>query len=211
MSELTITDQRLKPIAEKVLAGERLSFDDGITALPLAGFAGGRMAGESRAREKARQRDVLQRQPAHQSDEHLRGALQAVRVWPRSQRSRRLQLFAGRDLCARGTRRSRRRAGISHRRRTASGFAVRIFSGDDSRAEATLPGRASEGVHDGRGGLLRAHREAIHQRNADEVERSGRGFAARRRSGDFSSAGAPDYLRSQSQRADVAEHCAAGA
>lgn len=31
MSELTITDQRLKPIADRVLAGERLSFDDGIT------------------------------------------------------------------------------------------------------------------------------------------------------------------------------------
>src|SRR5258708_37363058 len=31
MSELTITDQRLKPIAEKVLAGERLGMDDGIT------------------------------------------------------------------------------------------------------------------------------------------------------------------------------------
>src|SRR5271170_3074986 len=30
MSELTIMDQRLKPIAEKVLAGERLSMDDGI-------------------------------------------------------------------------------------------------------------------------------------------------------------------------------------
>src|SRR6266446_2108694 len=30
MSELTITDQRLKPIAERVLAGERLSIDDGI-------------------------------------------------------------------------------------------------------------------------------------------------------------------------------------
>jgi len=30
MSELTITDQRLKPIADKVLAGERLSLDDGI-------------------------------------------------------------------------------------------------------------------------------------------------------------------------------------
>ncbi len=30
MSELTITDQRLKPIAEKVLAGERLSVEDGI-------------------------------------------------------------------------------------------------------------------------------------------------------------------------------------
>ena len=30
MSELTITDQRLKPIADKVLAGERLNMDDGI-------------------------------------------------------------------------------------------------------------------------------------------------------------------------------------
>jgi hypothetical protein len=30
MSELTITDQRLKPIADKVFAGERLSIDDGI-------------------------------------------------------------------------------------------------------------------------------------------------------------------------------------
>ncbi len=30
MSELTITDQRLKPIAHKVFAGERLAFDDGI-------------------------------------------------------------------------------------------------------------------------------------------------------------------------------------
>jgi aminodeoxyfutalosine synthase len=30
MSELTITDARLKPIAEKVLAGQRLSMDDGI-------------------------------------------------------------------------------------------------------------------------------------------------------------------------------------
>ena len=30
MGELTITDLRLKPIADKVLAGERLSMDDGI-------------------------------------------------------------------------------------------------------------------------------------------------------------------------------------
>ena len=30
MAELTITDTRLKPIASKVLAGERLSIDDGI-------------------------------------------------------------------------------------------------------------------------------------------------------------------------------------
>src|SRR6202011_3027828 len=31
MSKLTITDQRLKPIADKVLAGERLTVEDGIT------------------------------------------------------------------------------------------------------------------------------------------------------------------------------------
>jgi len=30
MSKLTITDQRLKPIADKVLAGERLDSQDGI-------------------------------------------------------------------------------------------------------------------------------------------------------------------------------------
>ncbi|HYA98009.1 MAG TPA: aminofutalosine synthase MqnE [Methylomirabilota bacterium] len=30
MSELTLTDQRLRPIAAKILAGERLGFDDGI-------------------------------------------------------------------------------------------------------------------------------------------------------------------------------------
>ena len=30
MAELIIDDARLKPIAERVLAGERLSFDDGI-------------------------------------------------------------------------------------------------------------------------------------------------------------------------------------
>src|ERR671925_551880 len=48
--------------------------------VPIAGFAGGGLAGESRAREKARQRDVLQRQSAHQSHQYLRGALQAVRL-----------------------------------------------------------------------------------------------------------------------------------
>jgi aminodeoxyfutalosine synthase len=30
MSELRINDERLRPIANKVLAGERLSFDDGV-------------------------------------------------------------------------------------------------------------------------------------------------------------------------------------
>jgi len=31
LSELILTDQRLRPIADRVLAGQRLSFDDGIT------------------------------------------------------------------------------------------------------------------------------------------------------------------------------------
>src|ERR1700738_2880513 len=36
MSKLTITDHRLKPIADKVLAGERLSFDDGVALFKTA-------------------------------------------------------------------------------------------------------------------------------------------------------------------------------
>ncbi|MGB2626427.1 MAG: hypothetical protein WAK20_06535, partial [Candidatus Acidiferrum sp.] len=31
MAELTITDAKLRPIADKVLAGERLPFDEGVT------------------------------------------------------------------------------------------------------------------------------------------------------------------------------------
>jgi hypothetical protein len=44
LSELILTDTRLKPIADKVLSSERLSFEDGInlyrsaTCLPSAGW-----------------------------------------------------------------------------------------------------------------------------------------------------------------------------
>ena len=62
-------------------------------AVSLAGLAGGRLAGESRAREKARQRDVFQRQPAHQSHEHLRRALQALRLWPRPECAGRVHIL----------------------------------------------------------------------------------------------------------------------
>ena len=102
--------------------------------------------------------------------------------------------------------RARRRDGISHGRRAASRSAVRIFSGDDSRAEAALSHRAFESLYDGGSGVLRAHRQNFDQGSFAKNERCGRGFTARRRRGDFSSARAQNYLRSQSQRAAVAEH-----
>ena len=64
----------------------------------------------------------------------------------------------------------------------------------DSRPEAALSASAPEGVHDGRGALLRAHLEAFDPRHAAGNEGSGRGFAARRRRGDFSSARAASII-----------------
>src|SRR5437773_5021495 len=81
-----------------------------------------------------------------------------------------------------------------YRRRPAPGFAVRIFSGNDSRVETALPGRAPESVHHGRGGLLCAHREAVDQGNFTQIKGSGCRFPARRRRRNFPSARAPDYL-----------------
>src|SRR6266478_3085520 len=92
--------------------------------LSVAGFAGGWMAGESHSREAARQRNVFQCQPAHQSHQCLRGALQVVRVWARSERAGSVHVCVGRNLSARGTGRSRGGNGIPHCRRLASGLVV---------------------------------------------------------------------------------------
>jgi hypothetical protein len=67
LNDLILTDTTLRPIADKVLAGRRLAFEDGI--------------------ELYRSPDLLavgfgQAAP-YQSEQRLRGALQAVRVWPR--------------------------------------------------------------------------------------------------------------------------------
>jgi len=52
MSKLLLTDQRLKPIADKVLAGERLSFDDGVQLYRSPRSSRRRLARKSRPREK---------------------------------------------------------------------------------------------------------------------------------------------------------------
>ena len=92
---LRIEDSKLDPIAEKVLAGERLSFDEGV-ALYESGdlLALGYLANHVRERA-AREAHLFQCQPAHQSDQRVRGQLQALRLWPQARCARRLHHGAG--------------------------------------------------------------------------------------------------------------------
>ena len=64
-------------------------------------------------------------------------------------------------------------------------------------AEAALSAGASQGVHHGRGGVSGEARQAFDSRDAGTAEGRGRGFAARRRRGDFCRPRAPHHLRSQ--------------
>ena len=95
---LQITDARLEPIAQKMLAGERLSADDGLALYPVERSARGRLAREPRPREAPRQHLLFQRQSPHQSHERLRRALQTLRVRPLSGRAGRLHLCSRGDL-----------------------------------------------------------------------------------------------------------------
>jgi len=79
-------------MADKVLAGQAPRFRRRHPTLPFAGPARGRLARQSRTRKETRQRHLFQRQPSHQSDQRLRGALQAVCVRPRPRLAGRLHL-----------------------------------------------------------------------------------------------------------------------
>src|SRR5229473_1600348 len=102
MSKLTITDQRLKPIAERVLAGERLTGQDGIALYRSPDLlAVGWLA--NHVREK-RHGNVTY----FNVNRHINPT----------------NVCAGGNLPARGTGRARRGHGIPHRRWLASGFVV---------------------------------------------------------------------------------------
>ena len=106
MAELTITDANLKPIADKVLIGERLSFEDGVTLYRSPDLlAVGWLA--NFVREKRHGDVTYYNVNRHiNPDEYLRGALQVVRVWPRSEFAGCVYVCAGRDLRTRGARRA---------------------------------------------------------------------------------------------------------
>ena len=76
----TFEDPRLQPIREKVEAGERLDFEDGLALYRSPDLLGvGWMANRVRERLHGND-DLFQRQPPHQSDRRVRRQLQAVRV-----------------------------------------------------------------------------------------------------------------------------------
>ena len=77
---LQLADARLEPIAQKVLAGERLTSEDGLALFQSHDLLGVGLACEPRAREAPREHLLLQHEPAHQSHECLRRALQVVRI-----------------------------------------------------------------------------------------------------------------------------------
>ena len=130
-------DPRLEPIAAKVMAGERLDFDDGLALYGVGGRSGRGLAGQPRARADARRRDLLQREPAHQSDQCVRGGVQAVRVWAQEGRPGRLHDGSGRGVGDGGLGLLGSGDGVSHCWRAAPGPAVRIFSRSGARAEGS--------------------------------------------------------------------------
>ena len=152
MAELTITDASLKPIADKVLAGERLSFDDGIALYRSPDLlAVGWLANHVREKRHGNV-TLLQRQPPHQSHQRLRRALQAVRLRPRSRRARRLHLRAGRDLGSAPSRACAKAPPNS----TSSAACIPILPFDYfleliRGLKQRCPARAPEGLHHGRG------------------------------------------------------------
>ena len=131
---------RLKAIREKVEAGQRLSFEDGL-ALEASNdlFALGSMANLVRERYNGNFR-LLQRQHAHQPDERLRLHLRLLRVSGRPGRRPGLRDGPRPDRRA-GTAGQRARGDrAAHRRRAAPQAAVRLLrrrrpldQGDGSR------------------------------------------------------------------------------
>ncbi len=217
MSKLTITDQRLKPIAEKVFAGERLNVQDGITLYRSPDLlAVGWLA--NHVREQRHGNVTYFNVNRHINPTNVCVAHCKLCAFGRDPSAPGAYTFALEEIYQRAEQGVREGAtefhivGGLHPDLSFDYFLELIRGlGADSRTEAALWKRAPESVHDGRSGLFRANREAIYPRHAGENERSRRGFAARRGRGDFSSARAQNYLRSQSERANVVEHRAAGA
>ncbi len=165
MSELILSDQRLEPIAGKVRAGERLSFEDGVQLYRSPDLlAVGWLA--NYVREKKHGNVTYYNVNRHINPTNICVAHCKLCAFGRDPNAPgRLHIRARRNLPARRSRRPRRRHRISHRRRPASRSAVRLFSRTDQRPEKTPSARAPESLHDGRSPLLCAHRQAHYRRN----------------------------------------------
>ena len=206
MAELHITDQRLKPIAAKVLAGERLSQEDGVALYRSPDLlAVGWLA--NHVREKRHGNVTYFNVNRHINPTNVCVAHCKLCAFGRDPNAPGAYTFALEEIYQRAEQGVREGATEFH---MVGGlhpdlpfeYFLEMIRGLKQRC----PTRAPESLHHGGGGLLRAHCETFHQRNAAEDEGCGRGFAARRRRGNFPPARAQTDLRPQSQRADVAEH-----
>ncbi len=147
--QVVIEDPRLVPIREKVEAGERLSFDDGVALYRTTDILAARLPGQPGARAPARRHHVFQRQPPHQPHRRVRGQLPAVRLRQARARSQGLHHVARRGVASRRRRLERSRHRIPHRGRAASGADAGLVLRDAARPQAALPAGASEGLHHG--------------------------------------------------------------
>ena len=197
--QVVFDDSRLNPIRDKVEAGERLSFEDGVTLYRTPDIlALGYLANLVRERLHGVE-DLLQRQPAYQSHRCVRGQLPPVRVRQAGARPQGVHHVAGRGLAARRRRLERGRHRIPHRRRAAPGTDPGLVLRDASRPQAALSHRALEGVHHGGDRLPRAAHQNFHPRNAGASARRRHGFPARRRRRDLQRTRAAHHLRSQNR------------
>ena len=116
----------LAPLAEKVLAGERLSFEDGVAPLPLTrDFLGlGRLANHVREERHGNLR-LLQREPLSEPDEPLLGGLRALRLGQEGERAGRLRDGDRRVRRGGGQGLQRGGHGVPHRRGPPSDLALR--------------------------------------------------------------------------------------
>ena len=168
---------RLGAIREKVEAGQRLSFEDGL-ALEESNdlFALGR-AGQPGPRAEERQLRLLQRQHAPQPDERLR--LHAATSAPSAPTSTRPEGYVMTDeqILERGRAGARaRRDRAAHRRRAAPPAAVRVVRRRRPLDPRGLPRAAPQGVHRRRDRVLRQDRPAVDRaRSSSELIDAGLG------------------------------------
>ena len=172
-------DPALAPIAAKVEAGERLSFDDGV-ALYRSGdiLAVGWLA--NLVRERMHGDIAYFNVNRHINPTNVCVASCRLCAFGRKKGEAGTYTMALEEAWeTAGTGLTRGGDRVSHRWRAASGSAVRVLHGPGARVEGALSEGAHQGVHDGGGRVSGEARQDDDRRDAGADEGGGRGFDAR--------------------------------
>ena len=196
-------DTRLEAIRAKVAAGERLSYQDGLTIYRTPDLLGvGWLANQVRERLHGNQTYFNVNRHINPTDVCVASCkLCAFGKQKRDPKAYTMSLEEVWHKAGRRLQRSGHR--IPHRGRPASRADARLVLPDAARPEAALPAGAPEGLHHGRDRLFRAARQDQRARSAGAPERRRHGFDARRRRGNLSRSRAAHHLRSQAHRPAV--------